>query len=127
MPVPPAEEPPAMPVEPAAPEVPVAPPAPKVVLRVPSLVGPATGQSFPRAFGSTFQWKVVTGAKTYEWELQVEAEDGTWSTVTTEAVEGTSFRPKRMEAGRYRWRVRALAEEVEGEWSEFFRLYMYGP
>ena len=106
---------------------PVPPPAPKVMLRVPNLVGPAAGQSFPRAFGSTFTWKTVSGAKTYEWELQVEARDGTWSTVTTEAVEGTSYRPKTMEAGRYRWRVRAVAGDVEGNWSEFYRLYMYGP
>jgi hypothetical protein len=120
-PAPPADE----PMPPAPVPVPVVPPKPMVVLRVPTLSGPATNESYPRAFGSTFTWQAVGGAKTYEWELQAEAQDGSWSTVTTETIEGTKHRPERMEAGRYRWRVRALADDVEGEWSEFRRLFLY--
>ena len=104
---------------------PVEPPKPKVMLRVPRLAGPATGESYPRAFGSTFTWGAVSGAKAYEWELQVEAKDGTWSTAMSETVESNTFRPKRMEAGRSRWRVRAVADDVQGEWSEFRKLYLY--
>jgi len=122
-PMPPTEEPPA-PVPVPVP-APVEPPKPKVTLRVPVLTAPGAGESYPRAFGSTFKWGAVSGAKTFELEMQVEAKDGTWSTVATETVEGTSFRPKRLEAGRYRWRVRAMAEGVEGTWSEYRRLYLY--
>ena len=67
----------------------------------------------------------MPGATGYEWELQVEARDGSWSTVTTETVEGTKFRPKRMERGRFRWRVRALRDDLAGDWSDFRRLFMY--
>ena len=90
-----------------------------------SLVLPADSQSFPRAYGATFQWRAVARATAYEWELQVQARDETWTTVTTEIVQGTRHRPKRMMRGRFRWRVRAIREETHGEWSAFYRLYMY--
>ncbi len=123
----PADEPPAPVVEDTPVPVPVEPARPKIMLRVPTLVGPATGETSPCAFGSTFRWGSIPGATTYEWELQVEARDGTWSTAATETVEGSSHRPKRMEAGSYRWRVRALADDAESGWSRFRTLHMYGP
>lgn len=129
VPMPPADETPLPAVEdtPAPVPVPVPVPveAPKPVLRVPTLAAPGNAESYPRAFGSTFKWGGVTGAKAYEWEIQAEASDGTWSTVTTETVEGTTFRPKQLEAGRFRWRVRAVADDVQGEWSEFRKLFLY--
>ena len=74
---------------------------------------------------STFRWTAVPGATLYELELQVQAEDGTWSTAENVKVEETHYRPERMEVGRYRWRVRALRDEVGGDWSKVRRLYLY--
>jgi len=132
--MPPTEPPPTEPVveepPPAVVPVPVQPappPAPPVRLAVPALVSPASGQSYPRAFGSTFTWKPIAGATRYEWQLQVAGGDDEWSDVSTQVVEEARYRPKRMEEGHYRWRVRAMTEDVEGEWSPYFELFMYGP
>jgi hypothetical protein len=45
--------------------------------------------------------------------------------VTTQIVNGTRYRPERMDPGRFQWRVRAIRGEVEGPWSAWFRLFMY--
>jgi hypothetical protein len=67
----------------------------------------------------------VPGAEAYEWELQVEVATDQWETKDTQTVEGNRFRPKRLEKGRFRWRVRAIREGSEGGWSDFRRLYAY--
>ncbi|MHC5009319.1 MAG: PASTA domain-containing protein [Planctomycetota bacterium] len=114
-PLPPVEEPPTPGV---------APPTPSQLSK-PTLISPSEGQSFPRAYGSTFQWTQVPGATLYEWQLQREDRDGVWQIVATERVEGSRYRPARLERGSFRWRVRALGNGVEGQWSSFFRLYLY--
>jgi beta-lactam-binding protein with PASTA domain len=123
-PPPPAEPVPEepVPVEPTPPEPPP-PPAPTPPAAT-TLVGPADGDSFPRAYGATFQWKSVPGATGYEWELQAE-KNGEWQAVALQPLLGTRFRPARMEVGRFRWRVRAVKDGTPGSWTDFRRLFMY--
>ena len=89
------------------------------------LTGPAEGDSFPKAYGPTFEWQTVPNADGYHWALEAEEANGTWREVRTETLIGTKFRPARLEAARYRWRVRALNGDVPGEWSAWRRLYLY--
>jgi beta-lactam-binding protein with PASTA domain len=122
-PAPPAQpEPP-----PAAPSVPVSPPPgtpPKNAPGPVTLLGPVESENYPRAHGATFEWRTVPNADAYEWELQIQS--GTsWKTAQTEKLIGTKFRPARLEAGRYRWRVRALSGENPGAWTDFRALYLY--
>jgi beta-lactam-binding protein with PASTA domain len=115
----------APPVEPP-PETAVQPPEePRATFGSPTLISPSEGQSFPRAYGSTFQWTPLPQAKAYEWVLEQEDGQGGWKPLAQETVEGTRHRPNRMDRGRFRWRVRGLAENAVGEWSDWFRLYMY--
>jgi len=137
-PAPPAEPPPAPPVEPppAPPQEPPAPapaePAPTPFLPQPNrpapgptkLTGPADSDSFPKAYGPTFEWLTVPNADGYEWELEEEIPGG-WRASRNEKLIGTKFRPARMEAGRYRWRVRALNGDVPGSWAEYRLLFLY--
>ncbi len=126
---PPPSEPP--PVEPApaepAPAEPVpTEPAPTPFLPQPprpapgpvTLTGPADSDSFPRAYGPTFEWRTVPNADGYEWELEQET-NGSWQAARTERLIGTKFRPARMEIGRYRWRVRALNGDVPGSFADY--------
>jgi beta-lactam-binding protein with PASTA domain len=109
------------------PGTPVPPGTPKP--GTPQPIGPAEGSTFPRAYGATFQWTSVPGAGHYEWELQEEQTGSTWRTVATTVVKETRHRPPRMERGRFRWRVRAITDaggaSAPGEWSPFFRLWLY--
>jgi hypothetical protein len=132
--VPPVERPEPVPPPVPAPETtpPVGPaPTPPVEvptsqpLTAPTLISPSEGQSFPRAYGSTFQWTEVPTATQYEWELQEEGPDGLWRTTQTQIVNGTRYRPERMEKGRFQWHVRAIRGDLEGPWSTWFRLFMY--
>ncbi len=100
-------------------------PAPAVSLGKVKLRAPPAGESYPRAYGATFEWSKVGGATNYEWELQEERPSGAWERVQTEIVEGERYRPAQLKRGRFRWRVRALAGDSKGAWSDFFRLYMY--
>ena len=116
--------------EPGPVDTPEPPPAepepPKVVLPKPTLRSPPKGESYPRAYGATFEWSPVGRASSYQWELQEEQPSGAWQTISDETIEsGTSHRPDRMKRGRYRWHVRAKHGETPGEWSDWFRLYMY--
>jgi beta-lactam-binding protein with PASTA domain len=122
---PPAEPPPAepAPAEPAPMPFPTQPPKPAPGTT--RLSGPAEGDSFPKAYGPTFEWQVVANADGYQWVLEAEDAQGTWREVRTETLIGTKFRPARLEAARYRWRVRALNGEVPGEWTAWRRLYLY--
>ena len=52
-------------------------------------------------------------------------QSGAWQSVKTHPVGATKFRPDRIDRGRYRWRVRAVAGDSKSAWSEFWRLYMY--
>ena len=45
--------------------------------------------------------------------------------VETKAFKQTTYRPKTLKRGRYRWRVRATVGTSKGEWSGWNRLYMY--
>jgi beta-lactam-binding protein with PASTA domain len=138
-PAPPSEPPPSEPppVEPApaepAPAEPVpTEPAPTPFLPQPprpapgpvTLTGPADSDSFPRAYGPTFEWRTVPNADGYEWELEQET-NGSWQAARTERLIGTKFRPARMEIGRYRWRVRALNGDVPGSWADYRLLFLY--
>ncbi len=125
-PLPPPGAPGSLPATPPATTPPPVPPP--HVLVAPTLVSPSEGQSFPRAYGSTFQWAAVEGASRYEWALEAEGADGAYGEVAREVVNDTRYRPARMESARYRWRVRALdSAGAQGPWSPWFRLYMYGP
>ncbi|MDJ0975834.1 MAG: PASTA domain-containing protein, partial [Planctomycetota bacterium] len=75
----------------------------------PTLISPPAGESYPRAYGATFEWTAVKGATGYEWELQEEQPSGAWRKVESTTVKNSRFRPDRMKRGRYRWRVRAVA------------------
>jgi beta-lactam-binding protein with PASTA domain len=113
-----------MPVQPT----PTPPPTPQIQLGRPSLLAPAADSTFPKNYGATFQWSAVQGAQRYEWELHSE-QGGQWALMATMVVQETRYRPERMPAGRFRWRVRAVADNAisggKGEWSDFLRLYMY--
>ncbi len=127
-PVPPTEPPPPpteplpapVPPVPPVPPTPPAPPAPGPVL----LLGPLDSESAPRAYGATFEWRTVPNADGYEWSLEQEA-GGTWREVRSEKLVGTKFRPARIEAGRYRWRVRALRGPTPGAWTDYRLLFRY--
>ena len=94
-------------------------------LSAPRLLAPEAGRTAPRAYGASFGWTTVPGAKAYEWELQAEVGKDEWETKDTQTVNANQFRPKRLEKGRFRWRVRAIRDGVEGAWSDFRRLYAY--
>ena len=83
------------------------------------------GESYPRAYGATFEWSTVTGAKGYEWQLEREQPSGAWLSEDKATVQGTRHRPDRVQKGRYRWRVRANSGDRTSDWSRWFRLYMY--
>jgi hypothetical protein len=57
--------------------------------------------------------------------MQAEQAGSAWKPLPTMVVRETRHRPARIERGRFRWRVRALAGDTPGEWSAFFRLYVY--
>lgn len=92
---------------------------------IPVLLAPAAGESYPKEFGSTFEWTAVRGASEYAWELQMELPTGAWRNVTRKSATSPNLRPGAMAKGRYRWRVRAIAGSKVGGWSEWFRLYLY--
>ncbi len=126
---PPSEPPPAEPVpaEPVPTEpapTPFLPQPPRPAPGPVALTGPADSDSFPRAYGPTFEWRTVPNADGYEWELEQET-NGSWQAARTERLIGTKFRPARMEIGRYRWRVRALNGEVPGSWADYRLLFLY--
>ncbi len=100
-------------------------PPPAVALGKVRLQAPPAGESYPRAYGASFEWSKISGAANYEWELQEERPSGAWQRVESEIVVGERYRPAQLKRGRFRWRVRALAGDSKGEWSDFFRLYMY--
>ena len=56
---------------------------PVIVLPKPTLRSPPKGESYPRAYGATFEWSPIRGATTYEWELQEEQPSGAWETSET--------------------------------------------
>lgn len=101
------------------------PPGMRTPLVRPTLISPPAGESYPRAYGATFEWTAVKGAGAYEWELEEEQPSGAWRKVETATVKNTRHRPDRMKRGRYRWRVRATAGQRTGDWSGWSRLYMY--
>jgi beta-lactam-binding protein with PASTA domain len=121
---PPTPEPPIQQPGPAPTDQPPAPPAPKVQLGTPSPIAPSEGSTFPRNYGATFRWSAVNGAAKYEWALQ-EEQAGQWKDSASQVVTETRYRPDHVATGRYRWHVRALADGVEGGWSDWFRLYIY--
>jgi hypothetical protein len=110
--------------EPGPPTLPTSPPG-SARIGTPTLISPSEGQSFPRAYGSTFQWTPVRGAEWYEWELEAQDANGEWRQVAVQRVPTTRHRPHRMERGRFRGRVRAMRPDGEGDGSAHFRLYMY--
>ncbi len=70
---------------------------------------------------------MISSANGYEVELQEELPSGNaWQTTSTTSVSEAKYRPAKLERGRYRWRVRAVAKDgTKGRWSEYRRLYMY--
>ncbi|MCK5741033.1 MAG: fibronectin type III domain-containing protein, partial [Chlorobi bacterium] len=64
---------------------------------------------------TVFKWDAVEGAEQYEIEFQNQ-ESFTKHSITTEETEATS--DKLAINTEYTWRVRAIAQEVEGEWSD---------
>ena len=63
---------------------------------------------------TTFKWEPVEGAEQYEIEFQNQ-ETFVKHSITTEETEATS--DKLVINTEYTWKVRAIAQEVEGEWS----------
>lgn len=94
-------------------------------LAAPALRTPKEGESYPNKFGADFSWSAMASATSYELELQEELPSGAWQKLSSHTVTSPKFRPKRLEKGRYRWRVRAISANGPGTWSQFFRLYMY--
>ncbi len=125
----PGPEPGPLPEPPApGPDTPTPPPSPPreaVRLGATRLVSPPPGESYPWRYGADFEWTPVKGALTYEWELEEELPSGAWQASDAQSFAGTTYRPKTLPRGRYRWRVRAVAGEDKGEWSPWQRLYMY--
>ncbi len=105
--------------------IPQDPPEMRSPLARPTLISPPAGESYPRAYGATFEWSKVTGATAYEWELEEEQPSGAWRKVDKAAVKATRHRPNTTKRGRYRWRVRATSGQRTSDWSGWFRLYMY--
>ncbi len=123
-PVEPAPAEPVVPVEPPAPIEPPPPPPPPPP-GTSTLVSPVAGDSFPKAYGPSFEWAAVADADAYEWEVEAETTDNAWRAVRTERVTTSRFRPSPLDAGRYRWRVRALRGDIPGEWTDWRRLFLY--
>lgn len=94
-------------------------------LSAPALRTPPAGESYPFKYGADFTWTAVASATAYELEIQEEMPSGIWKKLSSNTVTSTRFRPKRLERGRYRWRVRAVRSGATGRWSDFRRLYMY--
>lgn len=121
----PPTAPPTPPVAPPLPVPPTPPPAPARPAPGPvTLLGPLDSESAPQAYGASFEWRTVPNADGYEWELQQEV-GGSWRQARVEKLVGTKFRPARIEAGRYRWRVRALSGDTPGAWTDFRLLFRY--
>jgi hypothetical protein len=124
----PEPEKPEVPVEPEPPvqPEPEPPPAPpKATLGATRPVSPPAGESYPWRYGADFEWTAVKGAKAYDFEMEEELPSGAWRALPAQVFEATTYRPKTLPRGRYRWRVRATADDVQGEWSSWQRLYMY--
>jgi len=114
------------PTEPAEPTPAEPTPAAGPVLSAPSLSSPPAGESYPYKYGADFTWTTVGGAASYELELEEELPSGAWQAASSTTVTDAKYRPAKLERGRYRWRVRAVAADgAKGNWSEYRRLYMY--
>ncbi len=126
---PPTQPTPVVPVAPPTPD-PMAPPTadpvpPRSTLGATTLTSPPANESYPRAFGATFSWTKVSGATSYDWELEEEQPTGDWKQSESRSFTEARYRPDRMKKGRFRWRTRARSGNDVGPWSGWLRLYMY--
>jgi hypothetical protein len=96
--------------------------APALPLAAPIQVTPDDDVSCSSLIDVTFQWEAVTGATSYEYQIQSgSASGGPFTNYASGELADTEVTEELICGGSnyYRWRVRALDSSGEGPWSDW--------